>query len=1175
MVTRLNPVSFPTGQQKHFEPEFALPGTLTLEITRIYMDAFDEPANPLGKHTLSSLDILIRDGEEENTYQLVGLAERPVHFERPEPQLFARSHNASHRHLSLEPLPRAGLRLHDRDTAMTFTRYENRIWRVVRIEDSHGNAVVLERDENGLIREVIHPDGLRLTFHNNPDGTRAGYDVVGLDGTTLPVMRYSFTPEGQLARAHNHWGESWSYQYDANGRRTQAQSDGGTLSVHLYDEAGRVVAVNPDGPYKSGRIEYGDGLVTLHYNGDEGHFEKLWFDKPGRHTATALPDGGISRRHFNEMHDEIGTTDANGNSTTFEYDAHGNLQIYRDGEGRETFTVYDDLGRVLSVTDPAGASFEYDYNDQGQLVGITSPLGETTNIVNAPTGQPTQIMRHDGLIEFRSYDEHNRLSAVVDFNSNETGFAYDAFNRPVSITDAAGAVTQLRYEEVPGRGFHVPSEIVRPDGATVRRSFTPAGDVESLTDGEGRITRYKYGPYRVLEEIIDPTGNRLKFHYDSQERLRRVTNQNGLSWDFERDPSGRVVRESDFDNRELRYTYDWGGRVTRRTNPDGSALEYTYDRADLLTELRAYEPGEETPSITRYTYDEAGRLIEAASPAAVITLQRDAMGQVIAETSNGRRIETDIDCCGRPTARRINGQRVDLRYDGMGGLTEWALEGHAPLKLKRNKLGLETFRQSAPGFTQLQEWDGVGQLVKQWAGIPGGMAGHPPSGEGAAQREYTWSAAHEPVAIRDALWGERRYSYDRNGQILHTSHGDSGVENFRYGADLNLSASGDHERFLSWEATPAGVVKLARGPRGEIVKLEHDACGRVISRRIERDGFRPQTWQFTWNAQDQMVSCVTPEGIEWRYAYDPFGRRISKECATSRSEFVWDGDVLALEVVDGVETEWFFEPDSFRPLAKRRGNTLTYIVNDHLGTPKEMVAESGQLIWAADHDTWGTVRHVRGPIIKGKLATKSEANPQDCPIRFQGQWEDAETGLFYNRFRYYEPGVGSFTSLDPIRLLGGVRISGYVSIPTTQFDRFGLVVEEYYKMVGETLCIGTDTLSGAAANEMREIGAKWKNAITRRGGRMTAGPLTSLQRKAQKNWRQRFRNKYKCCFAGNDKVAGHIPDAAAGGMPNPALEEGMVQMRETNSFMSSITADLSRKRTSYTWVKIADNLNDC
>jgi hypothetical protein len=44
----------------------------------------------------------------------------------------------------------------------------------------------------------------------------------------------------------------------------------------------------------------------------------------------------------------------------------------------------------------------------------------------------------------------------------------------------------------------------------------------------------------------------------------------------------------------------------------------------------------------------------------------------------------------------------------------------------------------------------------------------------------------------------------------------------------------------NWTSTPGGVVKIARGPKGERIRLLHDACGRLVERQVDRDGFRPQ-----------------------------------------------------------------------------------------------------------------------------------------------------------------------------------------------------------------------------------------------------------------------------------------------------------------------------------------------
>jgi RHS repeat-associated protein len=126
-------------------------------------------------------------------------------------------------------------------------------------------------------------------------------------------------------------------------------------------------------------------------------------------------------------------------------------------------------------------------------------------------------------------------------------------------------------------------------------------------------------------------------------------------------------------------------------------------------------------------------------------------------------------------------------------------------------------------------------------------------------------------------------------------------------------------------------------------------------------------------------------------------------------------------------TTWLFEPESFSPMAKIVDGQSYSIVTDHLGTPFEMYNSAGQRTWAAELDIYGAVRVVQ------------EGNAVDCPFRYPGQYEDEETGLYYNRFRYYDPEAGGYVSQDPIGLAGGnPTLYGYVRNPLSWVDELGL-----------------------------------------------------------------------------------------------------------------------------------------
>ncbi|MGP9737738.1 MULTISPECIES: RHS repeat-associated core domain-containing protein, partial [unclassified Halomonas] len=76
---------------------------------------------------------------------------------------------------------------------------------------------------------------------------------------------------------------------------------------------------------------------------------------------------------------------------------------------------------------------------------------------------------------------------------------------------------------------------------------------------------------------------------------------------------------------------------------------------------------------------------------------------------------------------------------------------------------------------------------------------------------------------------------------------------------------------------------------------------------------------------------------------------------------------------------------------------------------------------------------------------KHQRGNTNQPIRFQGKWHDEESGLYYNRHRYYDPQQGRFISQDPTGLLGGINLYGYVANPTGMVDPLGLNAWEAIK----------------------------------------------------------------------------------------------------------------------------------
>jgi RHS repeat-associated protein len=256
--------------------------------------------------------------------------------------------------------------------------------------------------------------------------------------------------------------------------------------------------------------------------------------------------------------------------------------------------------------------------------------------------------------------------------------------------------------------------------------------------------------------------------------------------------------------------------------------------------------------------------------------------------------------------------------------------------------------------------------------------------------------------------------HDARGYLVAATRPDGSAEVRAPDAVGNLYRT--HERTDRVYA-PGGRLAEADGAR-----YVHDEDGQLVE-TVTADGRR---WRYAWDLAGQLVEVTRPDGQRVSFAYDALGRRVRKTFAGRTTRFVWDGNVLVHELAEASEAvTWVFEPGTFAPLAKMEGGKRYGVVTDHLGTPKMMADEAGALAWKAQLDVYGV--------------TRNDVALTGCPWRWPGQYEDEETGLFYNRFRYYDPEAGRYVCQDPIGLVGGLRLYGYVIDSTLRGDPLGLI----------------------------------------------------------------------------------------------------------------------------------------
>ena len=219
--------------------------------------------------------------------------------------------------------------------------------------------------------------------------------------------------------------------------------------------------------------------------------------------------------------------------------------------------------------------------------------------------------------------------------------------------------------------------------------------------------------------------------------------------------------------------------------------------------------------------------------------------------------------------------------------------------------------------------------------------------------------------------------------------------------------------------------------------------GNLIYRQLPNG--ENQYYQYDLENQLVRAEIKKPAGNTeiWTYAYDPFGRRLSKErqdklawtsTEPKRTHFVWEGSRLLQEYTyKGSYTYIYTDQDSYEPLAQVFHNNqdeaqyLAYFHNDQIGIPREMTDIHGNLLWYGEYTAWARLK-------------KDERVYKDAhqPFRLQNQYFDEETGLHYNFFRYYEPDTGRFIIQDPIGLLGGNNLYQFAPIVQEWLDVLGL-----------------------------------------------------------------------------------------------------------------------------------------
>ena len=820
-------------------------------------------------------------------------------------------------------------------------------------------------------------------------------------GSTDPVLetRYTYkTPYQQLGTITDPRGHVTEFFYDATSHNL--------VRIELPAAAAATSGTTPPPAGASGAAA---GAATAASTTPARPTVRFQIDSHGQLTQKTDPNGNVTRYQYNANGYITETTRAHGTplaaTTTFTRDALGRPTAVRDANGHTTALQYNAWDLVERITAP-------------------SPLGYVTNYHYDPSGNLLRVERQSADAEdpqttTYAYNVRDWLTSVSDELGQITRYGYDPNGNRRTATDALGRVTTWIYDE--------------------------RNRLYEIRDALGQTTRLFYNPRGFLSEVVDGKNQSTRYAYDSYNRLRTTT-----------------YADSSTEQR----TYDAAGNLASQTTRAGQTLTFTYDTQNRR--ISKVSPA----GTTRTSYDLGSRVVRIASPGAILTYAYNARDQLVTETTQpaGRTsawtISRNYDGEDNLTMLTYpDGSVYHYVTDALNRIT--AVQNVTKQNLisyTHNSLNQMTRADRQSGVRSTTSFDEVSRPLaiahKQSATATSSLL----------SLAYAWDAASQITTLTDDL-GATSYSYDKIYRLTGAAAPAIAPypdQTFAYGAAGNrtrvvatpqtapattppptpapspppaegtaaggTAGSGASEAETSADppaappspapTTPSTPSPAPAAPAATTTAYtannlnQYTGVGTATytydkNGNLTSDG----TITYRWDAENRLTGAAVPgaagaAATTASYSYDAHHRRVKKTVGTTTTYFLWSGDTLLAEYdASGVLQRRYLYAAGIAPVQVHDiagATTAIYDVHtDYLETPRLLTNSTGATVWTSRHEAFG----------KAYTATDPDGDSTHVafPIRFPGQYEDIETGLHYNRHRYYDPQIGRYLSVDPVR----------------------------------------------------------------------------------------------------------------------------------------------------------------
>ncbi|MGW4060855.1 DNRLRE domain-containing protein [Amycolatopsis sp. NPDC004747] len=824
----------------------------------------------------------------------------------------------------------------------------------------------------------------------------SGWDVTLRDGTVMVIgeeaplqeIRDKFGNTTTLTRATAPPGTDGKVR--ANGPVTQITSPSGRWVRFTYDEAN---------PPRVASIEDNLGRRVSYTYDATGHLESV----------TGL-GGGITRYTWENG---LLKTITDGRGIRFllnEYDAKGRVKQQTAADNGVTKFEYVESGDAITetrVTDPRGHVRRFTFNAAGAVLTDTKAYG------TALAATTTNEYEADGV----------RLKSSTDPLQRKTSYVYDDNGQVKEQTVLAGTA-DARTEKFERTGPH--GELTKHTdsyGKDTVYGLDARGAVQTVTDPLNRKTTYVTNEKGLVTKVTDPADKSSTTDYAGADPVR-TTDQLGRVSTTGFDAAGRSVLTADPRGAVTETTYTAAGETASVTDPLGRRTSYEYDPNGNRTKVTDARDGQ-----TVFGYDLMDRVEKITDPLGGLEeVKYDENGNEKKRTTpRGVVTEHDYDELDRRQESRYGTEsttkfgydlagRLKRTEDSVAGVATTEYDGFDRIKAETTTSGSVSYDYSPavrdrtmtiPGRTPVRHvYDAVGDLAEvQQNGVTVSTIGRDRNGRpervgapgGGISQTYAYDDAGQTKSITyragTTVLGDLAYGYDAAGQPIRTS--------------------GSYSRSVLPEQFGQAVYDKANRIRAVgATPVSYDPDGNLLS-----DG----TASFTWNARGQLATQTAP-GLTASFTYGADGRRQARTVNGVTTSYLYDGVNPVQEKKAGGATATLTSTgvDGFQ-LRESGGVTRRYL-SDGLGSTLGLVDDAG-----------AGATYSYEPFGRTYVSGDDGGNP----FRYTGR-EDDGTGLYYNRARYYSPGLQRFLSEDPIGFDGGSNLYGYVgNQPNALVDPMG------------------------------------------------------------------------------------------------------------------------------------------